>query len=356
MRKIVSTIFIFILMTSTVLGSGEPMSKWAESEISVAIEKNIFPLDMGYAYKEGISRQEFCKIVVYNYLVKKGYENIDSFLEADMPDVLDRYRVFEDVDYESEDGKYILAAYFLEISDGTSATKFSPQMLLNREQAATLAHRFYLKLVSKYINLDKGAEETRYSDDLEISYWAKNSVYKLRHYGIMRGVGENIYAPKLVYTKEQAIVTMLRTVLFLEEQERARLRTEKRLETELSEIEMEVFNLVNKERESRGLKALTIAYHLIPHARGRAKEIIVKFAHERPDGSSCFSGIKNFRNLGENIAAGQVSAESVMRDWMNSPSHRENILNNSFEQIVVTHEYDRNSNYGDFWVQVFYTK
>ena len=40
-----------------------------------------------------------------------------------------------------------------------------------------------------------------------------------------------------------------------------------------------------------------------------------------------------YKNVGENIAAGQKDIESVMRSWMRSPGHRRNIMGKSFTHI-----------------------
>ncbi len=52
---------------------------------------------------------------------------------------------------------------------------------------------------------------------------------------------------------------------------------------------------------------------------------------------------------GENIAKGQRSAEEVVKDWMNSPGHRANILNPKYTLIGVGY-------YNGFWVQEFIGK
>ena len=45
----------------------------------------------------------------------------------------------------------------------------------------------------------------------------------------------------------------------------------------------------------------------------------------------------SYRTAGENIAMGYQSAQSVVNGWMNSPGHRANILNPSFEQLALEH-------------------
>lgn len=50
--------------------------------------------------------------------------------------------------------------------------------------------------------------------------------------------------------------------------------------------------------------------------------------------------------LGENIARGQITAKEVMEDWMASPTHRDNILRKSFDEVGI-------GIFGDVWVQDF---
>jgi uncharacterized protein YkwD len=45
--------------------------------------------------------------------------------------------------------------------------------------------------------------------------------------------------------------------------------------------------------------------------------------------------MKGWKMLGENIAKGQTSIDEVMKDWMNSRGHRENILKPNYNRIGV---------------------
>ena len=49
-----------------------------------------------------------------------------------------------------------------------------------------------------------------------------------------------------------------------------------------------------------------------------------------------------FNKVGENIAYGQKNEEAVMKTWMNSPGHRSNIMNNSFNRIGCGFSYSDN--------------
>ena len=119
-----------------------------------------------------------------------------------------------------------------------------------------------------------------------------------------------------------------------------------------SDYVSEVVRLVNIERTERGLSALTMDTTLNAAAAERAKEIIVNFAHERPDGSSCFTILReygvSYRAAAENIAGGQPTPEAVVNSWMNSPGHRANILKEGITIIGVA--YNPTNHY---WVQIF---
>ena len=117
---------------------------------------------------------------------------------------------------------------------------------------------------------------------------------------------------------------------------------------ELFSFEAEVIRLVNEERAEYGLPALTAA------AAKRAEEISSDYGHDRPDGSSCFTVLPEFgiryETAGENIAAGQRTPAQVVRAWMNSEGHRNNILNPDFTQIGVGYTHT-NRGYRHFWAQ-----
>lgn len=117
----------------------------------------------------------------------------------------------------------------------------------------------------------------------------------------------------------------------------------------------QVLTIVNKERAKVGLPALTMDANMVATANLRAKEIVVSFSHTRPNGQSCFSAFPQSVDypIGENIAAGYWSPESVMEGWMGSQGHRENILGAGFKSIGIACYYDSSSPYKYNWVQCF---
>ena len=116
-----------------------------------------------------------------------------------------------------------------------------------------------------------------------------------------------------------------------------------------------VVELVNIERAKEGLKALTIETGLEQAALVRAGEIQKSFSHTRPNGKGFGTAIReagiSYRNAGENIAWGQKTPEEVVKAWMNSPSHRANIMKKNFAKIGVAHV--QNSAGTSYWVQLF---
>lgn len=123
-------------------------------------------------------------------------------------------------------------------------------------------------------------------------------------------------------------------------------------------FEEEVLRLVNVERTSRGLKALTMPEDLRTVARVRAKETATLFEHTRPDGRSCFTALDDagidYWTCGENIAMGYATPQSVVNGWMNSDGHRRNILNPSFEELGVGCYKNSSGRY--CWAQMFLTR
>ncbi|MCL2754320.1 MAG: CAP domain-containing protein [Oscillospiraceae bacterium] len=106
------------------------------------------------------------------------------------------------------------------------------------------------------------------------------------------------------------------------------------------QLALEVIRLMNIERENEGLPPLLPGSdaHFAASAR-RAEEIVVHWAHDRPDGakwSTVFAEFDvNYRRAGENLAMGQSSPSQAVRDWMNSPGHRANIMHDSFTHVGV---------------------
>lgn len=124
-----------------------------------------------------------------------------------------------------------------------------------------------------------------------------------------------------------------------------------------STFQNEVVQLVNAERKKAGLSGLAENAPLMKTATVKSEDMAKNnyFSHTSPTYGSPFDLMKKFgisyRAAGENIAMGQETPEQVMKAWMNSPGHRENILNPSFTKIGVG--VAKNSENQYYWTQHF---
>lgn len=122
-------------------------------------------------------------------------------------------------------------------------------------------------------------------------------------------------------------------------------------------LEQKVIDLVNQQRAYNGLPALKANWEVSRVARYKSQDMIDKryFAHQSPTYGSPFNMMENFgirfSAAGENIAYGQRTPQEVMNSWMNSPGHRSNILNRTYNQIGVG--VAKSSNGTFYWTQMF---
>ena len=127
-------------------------------------------------------------------------------------------------------------------------------------------------------------------------------------------------------------------------------------------IEERVIAYVNEEREARGLYALKRNSTLVESARAHSEDMAENryFSHTSQDGRTAGDRIRDagyyWKTYGENIAAGQIYADEVVQDWMESRGHRENILDPYFRDIGVGYVYDQDSIYLHYWTQHFGAK
>ncbi|MBP9758765.1 hypothetical protein KBD45_03650 [Candidatus Dojkabacteria bacterium] len=103
----------------------------------------------------------------------------------------------------------------------------------------------------------------------------------------------------------------------------------------------EVVNLTNQKRAQAGLSALSLNKTLSNAAYVKGADMINKdyWAHVSPDGIQPWSFFKNagykYRYAGENLARDFSNATEAVNAWMNSPTHRDNILNSKYKEIGI---------------------
>src|SRR6185503_11946654 len=106
--------------------------------------------------------------------------------------------------------------------------------------------------------------------------------------------------------------------------------------------------LLNDERVSHGLQPLTVAQGLTQPSAAYSARMVTEsfFAHVAPDGATLTDRLEangyidpdGDWTVGENIAWGQgniSTARAIMVAWMNSPEHRDNILEPEYEEVGI---------------------
>lgn len=138
---------------------------------------------------------------------------------------------------------------------------------------------------------------------------------------------------------------------------------------EFSATELATVDLINEFRESNGLEPLKISEQIsVPSAR-YAHDMAKYDAYREPEphitgpsdyypeGANLTVRMNNegyyAGNYGENIAAGQASAQEVFDSWENSPGHREMMLNPNMTAIGIGLVENPETEYEEFWVTNF---
>lgn len=106
-------------------------------------------------------------------------------------------------------------------------------------------------------------------------------------------------------------------------------------------LEIELANLINIEREDGGFGMLEEQSQLSTQARLHAEDMGCNgfFSHVSPINGGVLDRVEaaeyQFISIGEIIAGGNISPEIVLQEWMKSPIHREQILDQKYRQIGI---------------------
>ncbi len=103
----------------------------------------------------------------------------------------------------------------------------------------------------------------------------------------------------------------------------------------------DVIRLTNDQRAANGLSPLAENTALDSAALAKGNDMLAKgyWAHFAPDGTSPWSFFTSFgykyQYAGENLARDFSDAGSAVSAWMNSPTHKENILNPHYKEVGI---------------------
>ena len=122
-----------------------------------------------------------------------------------------------------------------------------------------------------------------------------------------------------------------------------------------TEIEKEVLDLINTEREKNGLHPLLWDMQLYGAAHSHSEDMASEnyFSHTSMNGQEYIDRIREAGYDGaivsQNIGAGQSNAQQVFDDWMTSDDLREDMMDISYCDAAVAHTTIEDSDWTDYW-------
>lgn len=102
-----------------------------------------------------------------------------------------------------------------------------------------------------------------------------------------------------------------------------------------------VLDQTNQERSNLGLSELKYNSLLSDSATKKAKDMFTNnyWAHTSPSGTTPWDFFKSvgyqYSVAGENLARDFYDTESLLKAWMNSPTHKANIINSKYQEIGI---------------------
>lgn len=109
-----------------------------------------------------------------------------------------------------------------------------------------------------------------------------------------------------------------------------------------SEITVQkVYEATNKQRQLAGLPSLRYNSTLSKSATSKAQDMFLNnyWAHNSPSGKTPWDFFKgagySYSLAGENLAKDFYDTDSMIKAWMESPTHKANIVNNRYQEIGI---------------------
>ncbi len=124
---------------------------------------------------------------------------------------------------------------------------------------------------------------------------------------------------------------------------------------------MEALAMINEYRSAHDVAPLRLNPLLVKTALGYSEEMAGRdsITHHSSGGAMLAhrltkAGYDPFR-AAENLSGGQRDFAEAFQAWIDSPTHRKNILNPELEELGIAVSYRKNSQYRTFWVMILAT-
>lgn len=162
-------------------------SRWATAELKKADDTGLIPgILKGADLTKPITREEFCELALLLYEKSTGKSSAPASPNP----------------FTDTNNLQILKAFALGITQGTSATTFSPGVIINREQCATMLFNT-IKAISPDRNYST-AGVPDFPDQKDISSYAVDAIKFMSKLGIIKGDTKGYFMPKATTTAQQA--------------------------------------------------------------------------------------------------------------------------------------------------------
>ena len=328
-------------------------ASWAAQEVYALEELGMVPQYLQQDYTAAMTREDFCSLLV-QVMEVSGCVNMPESTENPFTDT---------------DNPRIIAAYQLHVVGGMGDGTFRPDLKVTRQEAAVMLANAITHAFQADVDLGKSLV---FSDQKDIDPWARSSVDYITAAGVMSGTGKG-FEPQGYYTREQSMLTMhsmLDKVLgyfddlpqepsqpLPEEQEQSEPQElpdpiepnpgsdseqEQQEEPPLAAPEVEpadddiingILQLLNTARKEAGVEPLVLDETLTQIAQFKSQDMANtglathdSILYGSPEDLYALFGYEDYVNWGENIACGQKDYQEAVEWWMNSPTHRANIL------------------------------
>ncbi len=170
----------------------DTVSHWGNEYINILAQSDVVSgrSDDIFAPDETVTRAEFSKMLASAF-------SIDTHS--------DELAVFTDISKDDWHYNYVTSLYLAGIVNGTSENTFSPDELLSREQAVTMAIKLYENATSTTASMSQES----FADEDEISDWAIVPVKKATKLDIIKGFPDGTFAPRESLSRAQAAVIIV---------------------------------------------------------------------------------------------------------------------------------------------------
>ena len=185
-KNIVMLVLVLVLVLGTfTFADNNVPSEWATEFVTNVQEQDILNESFFNNYQNAITRKDFAYLGVRLYEEYTG-ESANAG-ESTFDDTTD---------------EWILKAKNIGVVGGYPDGTYKPNNNITREELAVLFVNVFKASNIEYIL----PNEEKFTDDSEISDWAKESVYIAKTNGIINGIGNNTFSPNGTATKEQSLI------------------------------------------------------------------------------------------------------------------------------------------------------